>query len=697
LFELDPKTPSVALVYDSVYPRLKEIRDGANNLRIGYNYHPYRAGSQSPVSLGAGALSRVDEVVLGAAILLDYDALGRVRERAIHSVEEGNLVDDNHRVVVEYDAIGRVTEMTDVLGRFEYEYDQPGKGLSRLARVGYPNGQETLYSWHPAAGHHRLSQIRHRRSNEDLISEYGYHYGHGGQLRAWTQQVGAEALEHWVLEHDEADQLRSVVVREGGGTGTMQRQQYYSYDAGGNRTGYQEGNSVRALAYNALNQIISQPTGAPVRFEGTLDETGTVSINNQSATMRTVLDENETPSFRFGADVPLASGVHQVTVEARDGSGNVTEQHYEVEVGALTGQGVPEYDARGNMKSNGRGQAYEWDAANRLLAIEYADGSRTEFEYDALSRRVREVEKDEEGEVIGEKRLLWVGLGIAQERDAQNAVVKRHAGNGVALADASKYYYTRDHLGSVRQVVDEGEVVVESYSYDAYGVSVASAPGGPNGVRLADFRYTGHYYHGKSGLHMAPYRAYDAELGVWISEDPIEEAGGINLYGYVENGPMTSVDPLGQVGFNADGSFNFGWSDAGVIAGAIGAGAMQCLDAMNPFDDPFLRGGLIPEEFDTNFGAEIAGYTNPTALGASGLVKLNKISGGIKQWIRVGKSYSHSQGKAISLCVRWGASPKYADKIINSTLRKINQALRKMKLPGRSWRTQDPGHFHLRE
>jgi len=31
----------------------------------------------------------------------------------------------------------------------------------------------------------------------------------------------------------------------------------------------------------------------------------------------------------------------------------------------------------------------------------------------------------------------------------------------------------------------------------------------------------------------------------WLSRDPIEEEGGINLYGYVGNNPINAVDPLG--------------------------------------------------------------------------------------------------------------------------------------------------------
>lgn len=41
------------------------------------------------------------------------------------------------------------------------------------------------------------------------------------------------------------------------------------------------------------------------------------------------------------------------------------------------------------------------------------------------------------------------------------------------------------------------------------------------------------------------FRAYVPGSGRWLSRDPIGEKGGVNLYGYVGNRPITSWDPLG--------------------------------------------------------------------------------------------------------------------------------------------------------
>jgi RHS repeat-associated protein len=82
------------------------------------------------------------------------------------------------------------------------------------------------------------------------------------------------------------------------------------------------------------------------------------------------------------------------------------------------------------------------------------------------------------------------------------------------------------------------------YDYDPYG-NVTKLSGDLD----TDFAYTGHYYHAPSGLHLAPYRGYDPRLGRWLSRDPIEEEGGINLYGYVGNRAVNEIDPLGLVRF----------------------------------------------------------------------------------------------------------------------------------------------------
>ncbi len=87
-------------------------------------------------------------------------------------------------------------------------------------------------------------------------------------------------------------------------------------------------------------------------------------------------------------------------------------------------------------------------------------------------------------------------------------------------------FYTRDHLGSIREMFTGGGTVVARYDYDPYGRSTTVLCTTPT-----DMNFTGLYRHSKGNLDLAVYRAYDPDLGRWLSRDPMGESGGLNLYG----------------------------------------------------------------------------------------------------------------------------------------------------------------------
>jgi RHS repeat-associated protein len=187
----------------------------------------------------------------------------------------------------------------------------------------------------------------------------------------------------------------------------------------------------------------------------------------------------------------------------------------------------------------------EWDALNRLTAVNIGN-QRTEFAYDGMSR-LRSIRKLVNASEVSLRKFVWCGGHICEERDASGAnVTKRFLPQGVKLETgphAGVYYYTRDHLGSIREVTDGAGVVRARYTYDPFGRRSKIV-----GDVDSDFGFAGMFYSSEAALALTRFRVYDPELGRWLSRDPLADAElsqGPNLYAYVDNGPINHTDPLG--------------------------------------------------------------------------------------------------------------------------------------------------------
>jgi RHS repeat-associated protein len=89
-------------------------------------------------------------------------------------------------------------------------------------------------------------------------------------------------------------------------------------------------------------------------------------------------------------------------------------------------------------------------------------------------------------------------------------------------------------------MVDSSGAIRARYDYAPWGERAKVS-----GDLDCDFGFTGHYQHAPSGLTVAPLRFYSAPLGRWLRRDPLGEAGGLNLYNYVSNDPVSGFDSLG--------------------------------------------------------------------------------------------------------------------------------------------------------
>ena len=203
------------------------------------------------------------------------------------------------------------------------------------------------------------------------------------------------------------------------------------------------------------------------------------------------------------------------------------------------------YDAEGNRIAAG-GDVFTFDHRNRLDTAT-VDDVLVDYVYDESNHLI--------ARRSGGTRERYV-------RDRSQTVLSDRVGSGseahlwggaidqlLAETDlrANRTYWTLgDHLGSVRDRVDAASgVVVHHVDYDPFGRTETASGSDPIGGGLS-YGYTARPTDTQTGLQNNRNRWYDADEGRWISQDPIGfQAGDANLYRYVGNSPLISIDPIG--------------------------------------------------------------------------------------------------------------------------------------------------------
>jgi RHS repeat-associated protein len=504
-------TAPVSHTYDAVHPRRATMTDGTGTTTWTYN-----AITTTP-TLGAGLLASVSGPVGGSSYTMSfsYDELGRAVSRSIN----GASVTDS------FDALGRVSSELDPLGTFGYSYVGATR---RLSGMSFPNSQTTAFTYFDNQGDNRLQEIKHLDPGAVILSKFNYIYDKVGTIQTWSQQAGTGSAKVHTLGYDAAIQLTSAVI-SGVTPLPIPSRFAYGYDNAGNRTAEQLDDAVTSATYNNLDRLVSTQAGGALIFGGTLSEQATVTVGGATAQVAT---DN---SFRGSSNVP--PGTSNVVVAATDPSGNVRTNTYQISQSGSTK--TLTYDLNGNLTNDGT-RTYEWDAENRLLAVNQGT-HRSEFTYNGLDQRVRIVEK-ENSVLTSDRRFVWCGVKTCEERDSSGATVVRAFYRHGILDGGVKYFTTTDHLGSTREITNNSGAVVARYEYDPYGRTTKVS-----GTYDTSFGFTGHYFHAPSGLALPLYRAYAADVGRWTSEDPAGHLDGPNLYRYVRNSPSNFTDATGEL------------------------------------------------------------------------------------------------------------------------------------------------------
>lgn len=105
------------------------------------------------------------------------------------------------------------------------------------------------------------------------------------------------------------------------------------------------------------------------------------------------------------------------------------------------------------------------------------------------------------------------------------------------------YFYLKDHLGSVRTVIDNRGNVKKRFDYFPYGA--VKEESGENTPLLFE-RHANQPYDKKQNLAYFGVRIYDPLLGRWMRPEPLSDLfPDVSPYAFVKNNPMRLIDPIG--------------------------------------------------------------------------------------------------------------------------------------------------------
>ena len=394
----------------------------------------------------------------------------------------------------------------------------------------------------------------------------------------------------------------------------------YSYDPMGNRSVSNfTGSSGLAETYtvNKLNQYIARDNLSVAVSGNIADDSGTV-VKISTAPL------GSSPSFPSGATAAGKQGGYWAeAVPPPASSGTAVNQSSPAVFSAAVAGGwvghsggdlmdsqillltIPPqsqvfvYDQDGNLSTDNM-WGYTYDAENRLIQMQTSVAAQQKgvvsmtltFVYDYLGRRVEKIVYNSKTGITTDHRFLYDGWNLVADYTYSSSTLTLYrtfawgldvtgdltaAGGVGSLLEVSNiaisggtitptdYFPTYDGSGNIASLIGNAGAIAAVYEYSPFGEPLR-AQINDSAVADSPFKFSTKFTDVESGLIYYGNRFYSPALGRFLNRDPMEEAGGINLYGFVNNGPANAVDVLG---FDADSY----WRDQG--NGTIGGGNGQ--------------------------------------------------------------------------------------------------------------------------
>jgi len=245
----------------------------------------------------------------------------------------------------------------------------------------------------------------------------------------------------------------------------------------------------------------------------------------------------------------------------------------------------PTYDADGNLKRSGDWH-HAWDGENRLtqsqpVGIATNGAVRLNYQYNHRNLQIVKTTERLSGrgagypmdpsqpgmwDAVETRRYVWDGYNIAAEividavtpstnvtyytwgLDLSGTLQGAGGVGGLLVVTKTSssvtnaYFAGADANGNVTAYVDNGGTAVAQYEYSAFGETTAKS-----GSMADDFthRFSTKPFDVETGYSKYQQRDYIPPLARWASRDPVEEAGGVPLYGSVDNDAINKYDRLG--------------------------------------------------------------------------------------------------------------------------------------------------------
>jgi RHS repeat-associated protein len=413
--------------------------------------------------------------------------------------------------------------------------------------------------------------------------------GYMVNVRGLREKLTREDGTSWNYGYNDRSEVTSGVKKLANGDLASGLQFGYQFDGIGNRQwaksgGNSSGQNQRTVNYtpNALNQYeeITTPGSFDVLVRSQ-DAVG-VNVNGSSVFVTTQGDFHRaeaTATNTNGAwvDLEITSPVGQNSL-----TGHRWLQPAVFSPGYDEGGELKNQDKDGNLTNDGR-WTYEWDAESRLVAMTTTQAAadlgvpkrKLEFSYDWQSRRIRKKVTSTTSATIAtanwtlaisDERFVYNGWNQLAVFDASGSTLTAretnlwgldlsgtHQGAGgvsgllavSTVSTQSVCYPAIDGNGNiVAWTASNGDTLLH-IDYDPFGNVVTKE--GVAGFEAPAWGFSTKYQDKESGLLYYGYRFYDPVNGRWPSRDPIEEDGGLNLYGFVGNDAVNKNDLLGNV------------------------------------------------------------------------------------------------------------------------------------------------------